>query len=312
MIYTITLNPAIDHIIYTNNDFELGKTNYYNDSVKQIGGKGLNISIVLSNLGVKSTTLGFLGKNNSDIFINKLNEFNINNDFDIIKGENRTNLKIKNLDKNQETELNGNGIIVDEKEITTFLSKLKNLITKNDIVVATGSVGRNVPKDIYKQIGKICNTNKSMFICDATNELLNNALIEKPFLIKPNLDEIYSTLNLKYKNDPTINELKNLFSKLRELGARNVLLSRGSWGSVYFEESGSVFEISTANGKLKNSVGSGDSMMAGVIYGIVNSLSVEEILKYGAAAGAATAFTEWLATNESIKKYKNDIKIIKI
>jgi 1-phosphofructokinase len=311
MIYTITLNPALDKIILMDEDFVLNKTNYYQSEYTVVGGKGINVGVILNNLDCDVLLTGILGNENKEIFKKKFKELSLNEHFFLNIGNTRTNYKIKNLTSGQETELNGAGFITEQQNITDLLSFLKANLKTNDIVAVTGSIPKNVDTNIYQQIGSIALEKNAIFICDAANEVLENALKVKPFLIKPNLDELKALL--KIKNDAEdFNEIKNLISKTRILGARNILLSMGSKGSYYFSEDESIYEVGIAKGTLVNSVGAGDSMLAGFVYGIEQKLGIEECLKYAAAAGGATAFTEWLATKDAIKKYTNEITVKKI
>ncbi len=312
MIYTITLNPAIDHIILTDRRVELGVTNYYNDEYKVVGGKGINAGIILNNLGSDVQAIGILGDENKDIFLEKFNEVNLNNKFLLNPGKTRVNYKVKNLESKQETELNGLGFETQSSIIDELIKYLDGVIKPNDIVMVTGSVARGIEKTIYQEIGKLTNKHNATLVCDATNELLKYALKEKPFLIKPNLEEICSTLNIEFKEDITFDETKELILQLKNMGARNILLSKGSQGSLYFTESGEIYRVGVAKGKLVNSVGAGDSMLAGFVHGIGQKLSIEETLQYAAASGAATAFNEWLASKEEIQSLVNKITVEKI
>ncbi|QEH61784.1 1-phosphofructokinase [Spiroplasma chinense] len=312
MIYTITLNPAIDHIILTDKPVDLGVTNYYSDEYKVVGGKGINAGVILNNLESNVVAIGIMGDENKEIFTKKFDDVNLNVNFFFNPGSTRVNYKIKHLETHQETELNGLGFETKKEVLNDFISYLEKNLKKDDIVIATGSVARGIDKDIYQQIGKLANEKEALLVCDATNDLLKNALKEKPFLIKPNLEEICSTLGLEFNEDISFEETKELIVKLQELGARNVLLSKGSQGSIYFAENGDVYKVGIAKGKLVNSVGAGDSMLAGFVYGIDQKLSIENSLQYAAASGAATAFNEWLASKEEIEALTSKIDVNKI
>ncbi|WP_339031155.1 MULTISPECIES: 1-phosphofructokinase family hexose kinase [unclassified Spiroplasma] len=312
MIYTLTLNPAIDHIVLANKKVELGITNYYTDEYKVIGGKGINAGIILKNLQADIQAIGIMGENNKEIFLNKFQEINLNNNFFLNEGSTRVNYKIKHLESKQETELNGMGFNTKKSVLKNLIDYLTSNLQKEDIVMLTGSVAVGIDKDIYKQIGKIANQKKAILICDATNELLKNVLKEKPFLIKPNLEEICSTLGIKFNEDISFEETKELIKKLKKLGAQNVLLSMGSKGSLYFDSNNDIYKVGIAKGKLVNSVGAGDSMLAGFVFGKYKNLSIENTLQYAAASGAATAFNEWLASKEEIEKLVSKIDVQKI
>ncbi|AAT75537.1 1-phosphofructokinase [Mesoplasma florum L1] len=310
MIYTVTLNPALDHIIETDG-FNIGETNYYKNEYVVIGGKGINVSIILNNLEAKVLSTGILGSNNKNSFLEKFDENNLKNKFFINKGVTRTNLKIKNLSKFEETELNGLGSTVSLEIINELKTFLNDNLKSGDILVAAGSIPAGVKNNIYEEIGNIANEKNALFILDTSKVNMLNGLKTKPYLIKPNIEEICEILNLPFK-EYTFEETCEMVKKLKSLGARNVLLSRGSKGSYFFSEKGEIFETGIAKGKLVNSVGSGDSMIAGFTYGLYKNLSIEECLQFGAAAGGATAFTEWLGLKEDILKLKQEIKVNKI
>ncbi|WP_338985650.1 1-phosphofructokinase [Spiroplasma endosymbiont of Diplazon laetatorius] len=312
MIYTLTLNPAIDHIVLANKKVELGVTNYYNDEYKVVGGKGINAGIILKNLTAEVQAIGIMGEENKEIFLNKFNEINLNNKFFLNQGSTRVNYKIKHLESKQETELNGMGFNTQKEVLDELVQYLKDNLKKEDIVMLTGSVAMGIEKDIYEQIGKLANEKEAILICDATNDLLKNVLNEKPFLIKPNLEEICSTLGLEFNEDISFEETKELIQKLKDLGAQNVLLSMGSKGSLYFDSNNDIYKVGIAQGKLVNSVGAGDSMLAGFVFGKYKNLSIENTLQYAAASGAATAFNEWLASKEEIETLVSQIKVEKL
>ncbi|AUM62606.1 1-phosphofructokinase [Spiroplasma monobiae] len=312
MIYTLTLNPAVDHIVLANKKVELGVTNYYNDEYKVVGGKGINAGIILKNLTAEVQAIGIMGEKNKEIFLDKFKEINLNNKFFLNQGSTRVNYKIKHLESKQETELNGMGFETQKEVLEDLILYLKDNLKKEDIVMLTGSVAMGIEKDIYEQIGKLANEKEAILICDATNDLLKNVLNEKPFLIKPNLEEICSTLGLEFNEDISFEETKELIQKLKDLGAQNVLLSMGSKGSLYFDSNNDVYKVGIAQGKLVNSVGAGDSMLAGFVFGKYKNLSIENTLQYAAASGAATAFNEWLASKEEIETLVSQIKVEKL
>ncbi|AOG60583.1 1-phosphofructokinase [Spiroplasma helicoides] len=311
MIYTITLNPAIDHIILSNKPVELGVTNYYGSEYQVVGGKGINAGVILNNLNANVKAIGIMGNDNKELFLNKFNEVNLKNEFHFNPGNTRVNYKIKHLESHQETELNGLGFETKPKVIEDFLKYLENNLKADDIVIATGSVARGIDRAIYKQIGDIVNNKSALLVCDAANDLLKNALSAKPYLIKPNIEEICSTLGLELKNDISFEEEKKLIKSLQDLGAQNVLLSKGSQGSLFFTKEGQVYQVGIAKGKLVNSVGAGDSMLAGFVYGISENMPIEKTLQYAAASGAATAFNEWLASKEEIISLIDQISVNK-
>ncbi|AHI54076.1 1-phosphofructokinase [Spiroplasma sabaudiense Ar-1343] len=310
MIYSITLNPAIDHIIESDN-FTIKQTNYYQNEYQVVGGKGINVAIILNNLENQVQATGVMGAENKAIFLDKFAEVKVPNHFFFNQGKTRTNYKIKNLSLKEETELNGLGFTTEAKTWKELLDYLKKSITKDDIIVAAGSLAKGIPDDIYFEIGNIANQVNAKFILDATGTVMRKALSSKPFLIKPNIDEICGILNLPIK-EYAFSQIKTMILELQKLGARNILLSMGSQGSYYFTENQEIYQTGIAQGKLVNSVGAGDSMLAGFTHGLSQNLDIEECLKLAAASGAATAFKEWLATKAEITALIDQIKVQKI
>ncbi|PPE06495.1 1-phosphofructokinase [Mesoplasma corruscae] len=310
MIYTITLNPALDHTIETNK-FNLNETNYYQRDYKKIGGKGINTAIILNNLNANVISVGILGEENKHIFIEEFNKIGLSNHFILNKGVTRTNFKIKNLAKKSETELNGVGSEVSKHTIHQLLEFLEKKIQPADIVIASGSLPIGINNNIYNEIGNIVNDKKGMFILDTSKENMINGLKAKPFLIKPNIEEICEILNVKFK-EYSFDEVQKMIQQLKDMGARNVLFSMGSKGSYYFSENNEIFHTGIATGKLVNSVGSGDSMIGGFTYGLSLNLTTEESLQYASAAGGATAFSEGLGSREEIEKLFKTIQVKRI
>ncbi|QHX35946.1 1-phosphofructokinase [Spiroplasma sp. TIUS-1] len=309
MIYTITLNPALDHIIETNG-FNIGETNYYQKDYEVVGGKGINVSIILNNLNADVMSIGLLGKDNMHPFMDVFNSMKVQNNFLHFEGKTRTNFKIKNLTAKQETEINGLGCPIDEKLLNDLKQYLKSNLKEGDIVIAAGSIPNGVSTSVYKEIGEICNDSKVIYILDTSKQQMVEALESKPFLIKPNIEEICEILKKPYKKY-SFDEVFEMIKELRKLGARNILLSKGKDGSIYFQENGSIYQAGIATGKLVNSVGSGDSMVAGFAYGLYKGLDIVNTLQYGAAAGGATAFTRWLASKNEIENLVTTIKVTK-
>ncbi|SYV94694.1 1-phosphofructokinase, partial [Mycoplasma putrefaciens] len=291
MIYTITLNPAIDYTIETNG-FSLNETNYYDNAYSLIGGKGINVAFVLNNLKNNVLATGFLGDENFEKFNKKFKELKLKNNFFLYPGNTRTNFKIKDLSNNLEVELNGYGQKIDKNYVNKLMNYLKNNLTKNDIVVVSGSIPKNLDSKIYQELGQVINQKQALFILDSSKSALLNGLKSKPYLIKPNIGELCAIFEKQVKDYDFI-EIQKMILKLRRLGARNILLSMGSNGSYFFSEDNSIYKIGIGKGKLINSVGAGDSMLAGFVHGIENNLSLIETLKYASACGSATAFNKW-------------------
>ena len=287
MIYTLTLNPSIDYIMRLD-DFKEGLTNRSFEDKKFPGGKGIMVSKLLKNLGENPINLGFLGGFTGEFIKNSLEDLGIREDFTKIKGDSRINVKLKCQD---ETEINAGGPDIDDEEIASFLEKISSL-TNGDILVMSGSIPQSLSKDFYK---RILDTKNIDFTIDiAGNELLNY-LKYKPLLVKPNIDELEAIFDTKIDDTNFLAYAK----KLKQLGAQNVIVSMGKEGSIFISDDFTL-KAEPIDGKLINSVGAGDSMVAGFIYGIKKGLSKKESYKLAVASGTATAFSEDIASKEFI------------
>lgn len=301
MIYTITFNPALDYIVKVD-DFKLGNVNRTSEEEIYPGGKGINVSMVLKNLGVKSKALGYIAGFTGEEIERRVKLYGCNTDF--IKLENgisRINIKLKS---NEESEINGQGPKILEKNLLELYSKLEN-INKGDILVLAGSIPTNLPENIYEIILEKLMGREIKFIVDATGDLLLNVLKYKPFLIKPNHKEIEEVFKVEIKSEE---ELIEYGLKLRELGAKNVLISRASKGAIFIDEDNNVIKLSAPKGKLINSVGAGDSMVAGFIAGYLKEENLLDAFKMGIATGSASAFSKGLATKNKIEELFELIK----
>lgn len=294
MINTLTLNPSLDYIMQVE-DF---KTDIVNRSTKEnmyVGGKGINVSIILSNLGIKSRALGYIAGFTGDEISNRINRLGIENNFiKLEKGLSRINVKLKSDD---ETEINGNGPQITAEAIIDLYKKVDDL-QEGDFLVLAGSIPSSVPSDIYKQIMLRLQDKSVEFVVDATKDLLLNVLEHRPFLIKPNHHELGEIFGVTLT---TKEEIIDYAKKLQDKGAQNVLISRAADGAILVDKNGTVYEHPGIKGRVKNSVGAGDSMVAGFIAGYLKNNNYEEAFKMGIAAGSATAFTEDLATKEEIE-----------
>lgn len=290
MLYTVTLNPSIDQILETKG-FVLGETNYYDTDYQVVGGKGINVGVLLNNLEVDVVATGLMGLDNNQVFLEQFKQINLKHDFVFYPGKSRTNFKIKDFQNHQETELNGQGSVVEQNLVQDLLTYLDNHVQPQDVVIASGSVPGSVPENIYEQIGMIVNRHEGIFMLDSSKQWIKQGLKARPYLIKPNVEEICQMLNQTYNPELSLNQLEVMIKQLQELGARNILVSQGSKGSYYFSEDGEIYQVNTAKGKLVNSVGAGDSMVGGFAYAMSKNLTLEEMLKFGAASGAATAFS---------------------
>lgn len=302
MIYTVTLNPSIDYVIKLNH-LNNGSVNRVSEEKVYPGGKGINVSRVLKILGYDNIATGFVSGFTGDFIINTLNELNVKSDF--IKLENgftRINVKIKS---DEETEINGQGPHISKEKLNELFNKL-NELREEDILILAGSIPSTLNENLYEMIMDKVKESKAKVVVDATNNLLLNVLKYSPFLIKPNNHELEEIFNIKLHNEEDIIVYAN---KLRDMGARNVLVSRGKDGALLVTEDDKVYVSNVPNGEVINSVGAGDSMVAGFICGYLNTNSYEEALRLGAASGSATAFSSDLAEKELINKLIDNINI---
>lgn len=301
MIYTVTFNPSLDYIISVD-DFALGKTNRTTKEQMLAGGKGLNVSTVLKNLGIENTALGFVAGFTGKEIERMAVESGISCDFITLEeGFSRINVKMKDFDG---TELNGIGPVIDEKAVGK-LKKQLSALQKGDVLVLAGSIPTSMSDSIYREIMSELSGREIAFIVDATKDLLLNVLEFHPFLIKPNnheLGEIFG-VNLETKES-----VVPYAKKLQKMGARNVLVSMAGQGAVLLDEEEKVFMLSAPKGKLINAVGAGDSMVAGFLAGWSEKHDSYHAFKMGVSAGSASAFSELLATKEEIEKVYRTIE----
>lgn len=293
MIYTVTFNPSLDYIVSVN-DFQLGLTNRTNSELILPGGKGINVSTILMNLGIDSTAFGFAAGFTGEEIIREVEAMGIRSDFiKIDSGISRINLKLKNIDG---TEINGSGPEISEEKIEELLRKL-DILGEGDILVLAGSIPASMPADMYSTIMERLQHKNVTFIVDATKDLLINVLKYKPFLIKPNNHELGELFDVKLT---TREEVIPYGKKLQKQGARNVLISMAGEGAVLVAEDGSVYEAPAPKGTLVNAVGAGDSMVAGFTAGWIEKKDYRHAFYMGVSAGSASAFSEYLATKEEI------------
>lgn len=305
MIYTVTLNPSIDYVIKVEKLVN-GHVNRVNEEHVYPGGKGINVTRILKNLDNDNIALGFVSGFTGDYIINSLQELNLKSNFIKVKeGFTRINVKIKS---EEETEINGQGPKISEEELNRFYEIIDKLVD-GDILILSGSIPACLDEKLYESIMKRVADRDIKVIVDATKNLLLNVLKYKPFLIKPNNHELAEMFGVE------LNSTKDVVfyaKKLKEMGAQNVLISMGKDGALLVSENGEVFTSNVAKGEVINSVGAGDSMVAGFISGYLKSGSYEEALRLGAASGGATAFSSDLATREFIDKLVEEIEIQKI
>ncbi len=294
MIYTVTLNPALDYIMHVEH-FEKNRINKTSSELLLPGGKGINVSIVLHNLGMSSTALGFIAGFTGQEIRRKLQGLGVTDDFiELPDGHSRINMKICS---HEETELNGMGPIIDEASLLKLYTQLDQLVT-GDVLVLAGSIPASLPDNIYQDIMKRVEAKGVMTIVDARKDLLENVLELRPFLIKPNNFELAELFGLEELWDKQ--EVLRYAKELQERGARNVLVSMAGAGAVLAAEDGSTYESPAPDGTVINSVGAGDSMVAGFLYGLLTTESFEQAFYTGLACGSASAFSEQLATKDAV------------
>lgn len=293
MIYTVTFNPSLDYCI-TVKEFHTGTVNRTDGEAIYPGGKGINVSIVLNNLGISSTTLGFLAGFTGDEIEKRLSGQKVHTDFiRVAHGISRINVKLRS---GEETEINGSGPVVGKDEMELLYKKLEQL-EEGDTIVLAGSIPVGIPENIYRDILQFLSGKKIRSVVDATGELLLGVLEYHPFLIKPNHHELGALYNVKIK---TKEDAVFYGEKLRQAGARNVLVSMGAAGAVLLTEDGRQIAENAPGGAVVNSVGAGDSMVAGFLAGYEKNGDFEEALRYGLCAGSASACGEGLATKELV------------
>ena len=301
MIYTVTFNPAIDYIVYMK-ELEKGSINRSERETAFFGGKGINVSFILKELGHESTALGFVAG-----FTGKALEQGIENKglhADFVRLENgitRINVKIRS---GEETDINSQGPDIKQGDIDRLFEKLDRL-KEGDVLILAGSIPKTLPSDIYERIMERLYGRGVHFVVDATKELLVNSLKYKPFLIKPNNDELSEIFGVEIKTPELSAEYGK---KLVKKGASNVLVSMGGKGAVLCDENGKTHYMPAVGGEAVDTVGAGDSMVAGFIAGYTEKKDYEYALKLGTAAGAATAFSEGLGTRDKIYELLHSVQ----
>ena len=305
MIYTVTLNPSIDYIIETDK-FKIGEVNRANKEELYPGGKGINVSLMLNELQVENTALGFLGGFIGEYIENTLASNGVNTEFiKLEKGFSRINLKIKN---EVETEINGKGPHISEDNLQLLYKKIEKL-KDEDILVLCGSIPKSLSNTLYQDIISMVAKKNVKVIVDATSNLLLNTLKYNPFLIKPNIHELEEIFDTKID---CIDSTIFYATKLKDMGAENVLISTGKDGALLIDSKGKIYLSNAPYGDVVNTVGSGDSMVAGFISGYLKTKDYKEALKLGASCGSATAFSSGIGEKKLIDTLKNEIEIKEI
>ena len=292
MIYTVTFNPAIDYVVKTDK-MKSGEVNRANEEKMYFGGKGINVSLVLRELGIQSRAFGFIAGFTGAAIEKGVSEYGVEADFVHLKsGFSRINVKIR---ADEETELNGSGPDIPDDAVAELFERLE-MIKDGDTLVLAGSIPPSLPSDIYEKILAHLEGRKIRTVVDATKDLLLNVLKYHPFLVKPNNHELGEMFGVKLE---TTEQIAEYAGKLRDMGARNVLVSMAGDGAMLLDENGKIHTCGVCKGTVKNSVGAGDSMVAGFIAGSENG-DYEYALKLGTACGGATAFSEGLAKKDDI------------
>lgn len=294
MIYTVTFNPSLDYIVSVE-DFKLGLTNRTSSELMLPGGKGLNVSMVLGNLGIENTALGFVAGFTGEEIVRRIEEMGVKSDLiPIDKGISRINLKLKSIDG---TEINGCGPEISEENVQKLMSKL-DALKAGDVLILAGSIPGSMPDDIYRKIMERLDGRDVMIVVDATKDLLVNVLEYHPFLVKPNNHELGEIFGVELK---TRDDVVPYAKKMQEMGAVNVLVSMAGEGAVLAAADGSIHAAPAPKGKLVNGVGAGDSMVAGFVAGWMERKEYSHAFAMGVSAGSASAFSELLATKEEVE-----------
>lgn len=294
MVYTVTFNPSLDYIVSVE-DFRLGMTNRASSELILPGGKGLNVSMVLGNLGIENTALGFVAGFTGEEIVHRIEKMGVRSDLiPIENGVSRINLKLKSIEG---TEINGCGPGISEENVERLMVKL-DVLKKGDVLVLAGSIPSSMPDDIYKRIMERLKGREVLIVVDATKDLLVNVLEYHPFLVKPNNHELGEIFHRELK---TRGEVIPYAKKMQEMGAVNVLVSMAGEGAVLAAADGTIQDVPAPKGKLINGVGAGDSMVAGFIAGWMEKKDFRHAFYMGVSAGSASAFSELLATKKEIE-----------
>lgn len=300
MIYTVTFNPAIDYVVELLS-FNIGEVNRTTREYMNLGGKGVNVSRVLTNLEIPNTSLGFIAGFTGEALRTGLAEMGVKTDFIKLKeGNTRINVNIKGI---SETDINARGPEISDEAIEELFEKL-NILKEGDILVLAGSIPASLPSDMYERIMSKLYGKGIKFVVDATKDLLLKSLKYEPFLIKPNNHELGEIFGIQLKND---DEIIYYARELKKKGAKNVLVSMAGDGAVLVDENNIAHKIGTPKGKVVNSVGAGDSMVAGFLAGYLEKGDYQHALRMGTASGSASAFSEGLATKQEVMDLLNKI-----
>ncbi len=296
MIYTVTFNPSLDYYVKVNN-LKSGIVNRTVNEYITVGGKGLNVSLALKELGNETFAFGFIAGFTGNAIDDIVTRTGLEHEFIRVDGQSRINVKIKS---NTETDINGTGALVTESDVDKLTKRLKERLKDGDWLIICGSVPSTLDDNAYENLLKRLRTVKNVnVVVDACGSLLTNTLKYKPFLIKPNIFELCEIFGLKTL--PNTVQIAECARTLQKRGARNVIVSMGSDGAVMVTETQQAMYVRAARGQLVNSVGAGDSMIAGFIHEYLSSGNYFAALNFATAAGSACAFTQHLATREQIE-----------
>jgi len=301
MIFTVTFNPSLDYVVGLSS-FREGEVNRSEWEHIYPGGKGINVSMVLKNLDIRNIALGFVGGFTGKEIERRIKDFGCYTDFVKLKsGKSRINVKIK---AGKESEINGQGPGIGKKELSQLFKKLE-FIETGDMLVLAGSIPAALPEDTYENIMRLLENRGVKIVVDATGELLLRVVKYQPFLIKPNNHELGDMFGVTLTSR---DDIITYGKRLQEMGAKNVLVSLAGEGALLVAEDESIHEMKPPEGVVKNSVGAGDSMVAGFIAGYLKNQDLREAFEMGVATGSASAFSETLATREEVLKLLNKIE----
>lgn len=296
MLYTVTFNPSLDYYLKVNN-IRRGAVNRAAGEKLIPGGKGINVSLALKELGNDTMALGFVAGFTGKAILAEINERNLKNEFIEVEGQTRINVKIKSV---AETDINGEGACVTPADVTLLIKKLRKNLKSGDWVILSGSVPPTLPPTAYSDFLDELKAPKGVnVVVDASGQLLTESLRHKPFLIKPNIFELCEIFGIPHTLE--IRKITECAQKLQKQGARNVIVSMGADGAVMVTETDQSMYVRAARGQLVNSVGAGDTMVAGFIHEYIATNNYFKALNFATAAGSACAFTETLPTREQIE-----------
>ena len=299
MIYTLTLNPSLDHIIYLDT-LKTGEINRSENDHLYAGGKGINVSFLLHELGSETCALGFTAGDTGALITRMTEKAGITQKFIPTKGYNRINVKIS---ADSETEINGQGLCPDAEDVAELLRQLETL-QEDDILVISGSMPKVLDDEIYDWITALLYMKNIRFVCDYPASAMKRSLFRGPFLIKPNRKELEELYEKKISDE----EIPACAAELQQRTEGHVLISLGADGAVYADPQGHVYTCKAAQGRVMNSVGSGDAMVAGFLHGYETGLRGRDLLLFASACGSACAFSERFASAEDIQKLYEKIK----